>query len=212
MRVLRRNLSTHTVCSGRPGNLGLGPFLMTSSKKKEQRDLRFESQNIYRRLQHGDKESLYMRFSADELAVLCAKEGDLHSLKTLLDDCGAIPPDNIIYSALESNRIDCVYYLLTRGYRFEKRDINYALIRCAENGYLSLVEYLHHRGANLRAVNCFALHLAVKEGHYNVVKYICRHISVDRSTLLSLPLTEAKAKGHDDIVEFLTCLYDEIEE
>lgn len=212
MKVLQRELSTTPVCSGRPENLGLGPFLRVSSKRTEQRDLRFESRNIYRRIQQGDKESLSTRFSADETAILCAKEGDLGSLEVLLDDCGATPPNSILYSALESNRIACVYYLLTRGYRFENRDIDYALIRCAENGYLSLVEYLHHCGANLCAVNYFALHLAVKEGHCSVVKYICQNINIDRSTLFSLPLAEAKKKGYQEVVDFLTCLSEEVEE
>jgi hypothetical protein len=141
--------------------------------------------------------------------VLCAKEGDVESLKVLLDDCGVVPSNNILYSALESNSIGCVYYLLTRGYRFERKDTNYALIRCAENGYLWLVEYLHHCGANLRAMNCLALHLAVKEGHCNVVRYICDNADVDRQALLSLPLAEARNKGHQDVVDFVTQLFEE---
>jgi len=81
-------------------------------------------------------------------------------------------------------------------------EINLALLRACENGYLDIVKYLVEHDANIHAWNDLALRQACHNGHFSIVKYLVEegaNIHAENDSALRF----SSERGHLDIVKYL---------
>lgn len=114
--------------------------------------------------------------------------------KSLIVACGCGDFNKVkeyIQLGADVNTVDC------NGYT--------PLIKAANKGCLNIVKYLISKGANVNAKayvrNNTALSMAIREGHYQVVKELLKYI--DRSCLLGVFLIDASFHGHKKILKAL---------
>ena len=79
---------------------------------------------------------------------------------------------------------------------------NYAVRMAAEIGHLEMVKYLHANGANITAKNNNAVCEAAENGYLDVVKYLHEH-GADITGWCNAPGRMAAENGHLDVVKYL---------
>jgi ankyrin repeat protein len=79
---------------------------------------------------------------------------------------------------------------------------NYAVRWAAQNGHLDVIKYLHENGADITAENNQAVSWAARKGYLDVVKYLHEQ-GADITAQKNYALHLAAANGHLDIVRYL---------
>ena len=79
---------------------------------------------------------------------------------------------------------------------------NYAVRMAAENGHLAVVKYLHKNGANIAAYNNYAAVYAAENGHLEVVKYLYEN-GANITVGDNYAVGLAARNGHLEVVKYL---------
>ena len=114
-----------------------------------------------------------------------------------------------LYESIKENRVEEVKRLLDSGLSVLGADAhgNTPAHVAAAAGNIEVLRLLHDRGAPLDRLNWIhqaPLSLAARNGHLDVVKYLCEHGATTHGPdLNTAPLGAAAAAGHLEIVKYL---------
>jgi len=101
--------------------------------------------------------------------------GDFEVMMTLIGkgaDMEELNPEIIALATAAKGRLDVINFLESEDIRKKRVD---ALVRASYNGKLEVVRFLVELGANPAEEYYYPLHLAVKAGHLEIVKYFFRN-------------------------------------
>lgn len=115
--------------------------------------------------------------------------------------------DKLLY-AINNGNFPIVKYLTETVNRITNYDKSLALGWAAEDGYLSIVEYLVQQGADIHNEKDYALRLAIENRHFSVVKYLVENkanvnVNANVNAYGSAPLLTAISNNDLPMVEYL---------
>jgi ankyrin repeat protein len=103
--------------------------------------------------------------------------------------------------ASQYGQLEVVKYLVSLG--MSQVRLDNAFVGASMYGYLDVVEVLLEAGANVHAFNDYAVRLASKNGHLDVVKYLVEEHGADVRAQSNNAIKRASENGHLDVVKYL---------
>lgn len=103
-----------------------------------------------------------------------------------------------LFVSCRNGYLDIVKYLYERGAKMHPM----ILATATRNNYMDIVKYFNEKKENFNVDGNLPLSLAVRNGHFEMVKYLCEHAGAEVD-LFACGLSNEKPKNYDVIYKYL---------
>jgi hypothetical protein len=111
----------------------------------------------------------------------------------------------VLFYGARNGNIEIVQYALEEkaDINSEENENNYTALEIAtKEGYLSIVQYLFEKGANIKNDNDFSLSLAAEKGYFEIVQFL-HEKGCSEGIKSNETIGEAARRGHFKVVEYM---------